>query len=60
MTPEVLPEEEGSDELSKECLDDYDAANKSLFTLNFLGHLPIFPFLSLCCFHESLDMNSHL
>ena len=60
MTPEVLPEEERRDKLDKVFLDAYDASNKSLFNLNFLGHLPIFPFLSLWCFHESLDMNSHL
>lgn len=41
-------------------LDDYDASNKSLFNLNYLGHLPCFPFLSLCCFHESWDINPHL
>ena len=47
MSPEVLPEEERRDKLYKLCLDDYDASNKSLFNLNFLGHLPIFLFLSL-------------
>ena len=41
-------------------VDDYDSSNRSLFNLNYLEYLPCFPFLSLCCSHEALDMNSLL
>ena len=63
VTPEVLSQEERMDKLCriyKLYVDDYDASNRSLLKLNYLEYLPHFPFLSLYCSREALDMNSLL